>query len=179
VRRAVCLVPDARDEAGARRGVCTRVGQQLGVPPDTLRGWVHRAEIDEGGRPGTRTDEHSRLVALEREVRELRRANAIVKAASAFFAAEPDRPLSRLSSSSMITRKNLGSSRPAGTCRSPRKPITRRGPGNRRYNRLPTKAQRSVSTRSIRQTTAFMGFGKFTPNCVGRAARLPASRLSG
>ena len=94
-RRAVRLVLDARDEAGGRRGVCTRVGQQLGVPPDTLRGWVHRAEINEGARPGTMTDEHARLVALEREVRELRRANAIVKAAAVFLTAEPDRPLSR------------------------------------------------------------------------------------
>ena len=94
-RRAVRLVLDVRDEAGGRRGVCTRVGQQLGVPPDTLRGWVHRAEINEGVRPGTTTDEHARLVALEREVRELRRANAILKAASAFFAAELDRPLNR------------------------------------------------------------------------------------
>ena len=94
-RRAVRLVLDARDEAGGRRGVCTRVGQQLGVPPDTLRGWVHRAEINEGARPGTTTGEHARLVALEQEVRELRRANAIVKAASAFFAAELDRPLNR------------------------------------------------------------------------------------
>jgi transposase len=83
-RRAVRLVLDARDEAGGRRGVCTRVGQQLGVPPDTLLGWVHRAEINEGARPGTTTDEHARLVVSEREVRELRRANAILKAASAF-----------------------------------------------------------------------------------------------
>ena len=94
-RRAVRLVLDARDDAGGRRGVCTRVGQQLGVPPDTLRGWVQRAEINEGARPGTTTDEHARLVALEREVRELRRANAILKAASAFFAAELNRSQSR------------------------------------------------------------------------------------
>jgi transposase len=94
-QRAVRLVLDARDDVGGRRGVCTRVGQQLGVPPDTLRGWVQRAEINEGGRPGTTTDEHVRLVALERENRELRRANAILKAASVFFAAELDRPLSR------------------------------------------------------------------------------------
>ncbi len=84
-RRAVRLVLDARDDAGGRRGVCTRVGQQLGVPPDTLRGWVHRAEINEGARPGTTTDEHVRLVELERENRELRRANTILKAASTFF----------------------------------------------------------------------------------------------
>jgi len=71
------------------------VGQQLGVPPDALRGWVQRAEINEGVRPGTMTEEHARLGALERENRELRRANAILKAASAFFAAELDRPQSR------------------------------------------------------------------------------------
>ena len=94
-RRAVRLVLDARDESGGRRGVCTRVGQQLGVPPDTLRGWVQRAEINEGARAGTTTDQHARLVEVERENRELRRANAILKAASAFFAAELDRPQSR------------------------------------------------------------------------------------
>ena len=94
-RRAVRLVLDARDDTGGRRGVCTRVGQQLGVPPDTLRGWAQRAEINEGARPGTTTDEHVRLVELERENRELRRANAILKAASAFFAAELDRLQSR------------------------------------------------------------------------------------
>ena len=94
-QRAVRHVLDARDDAGGRRGVCTRVGQQFGVPPDTLRGWVQRAEINEGARPGTATDEHARLVALEREVRELRRANAILKAASAFFAAELNRSQSR------------------------------------------------------------------------------------
>jgi transposase len=71
--RAVHLVLDSRDEAGGRRGVCTRIGQQLGVPPDTLRGWVQRAEIDDGARPGTTTSEHARMVELDRENRELRR----------------------------------------------------------------------------------------------------------
>jgi len=48
--RAVRLVLAARDEDGGRRGACTRVGQQLGISPDTLCGWVQRAEIDEGSR---------------------------------------------------------------------------------------------------------------------------------
>ncbi|MEV8339681.1 transposase [Leucobacter sp. NPDC077196] len=90
--RAIRLVLDARDESGGRRGVCTRVGQQLGIPSDTLRGWVQRAEVDEGARPGVTTDEKARVAALEREVKELRRANAILRSASAFFAAELDRP---------------------------------------------------------------------------------------
>nr|WP_198165883.1 transposase [Agromyces laixinhei] len=91
--RAIRLVMDSRDTNGSRRGACTRVGQ-LGIPTDTLRGWV-RAEIDEGVRPGTTTDDAARLVELERENRELRRANAILRSASAFFAAELDRPQSR------------------------------------------------------------------------------------
>lgn len=58
--RAVRLVLDARDEQGGRRGVCTRVGHQLGIPSDTLRGWVQRAEIDAGDRPGVATDDQTR-----------------------------------------------------------------------------------------------------------------------
>lgn len=93
--RAVRLVLDARDQDGGRRGACSRIGQQLGIPADTLRGWVQRAEVDQGLRPGTTTDDATRLAELERENRELRRANAILKSASAFFAAELDRPSSR------------------------------------------------------------------------------------
>lgn len=93
--RAVRLVLDARDETGGRRGACTRVGQQLGIPADTLRGWVQRSEVDAGTRPGTTTEDAARLADLEREVRELRRANAILRSASAFFAAELDRPQHR------------------------------------------------------------------------------------
>ncbi|XUK64618.1 hypothetical protein ABMA10_21835 [Plantibacter sp. RU18] len=93
--RAVRLVFEARDADGGRRGVCTRIGRQLGVPSDTLRGWVQRAEVDGGLRSGTSTDTAVRLVEVEREVRELRRANAILRSASAFFAAELDRPHSR------------------------------------------------------------------------------------
>jgi transposase len=59
---------------------------------ETLRGWVSRAEVDAGQRPGITSDTAARLAELERENRELRRANAILKSASAFFAAELDRP---------------------------------------------------------------------------------------
>ena len=93
--RAVRLVFEARGGPGGDRGACTRIGQQLGIPSDTLRGWVTRAEIDSGTRPGTTTDEAARLVELEKENRELRRANAILRSASAFFAAELDRPHNR------------------------------------------------------------------------------------
>jgi transposase len=72
-----------------------RVGEQLGIVPDSLRNWVQRARVDAGDKPGLTTDERARLLQLERENRELRRANAILKSASAFFAAELDRPSPR------------------------------------------------------------------------------------
>ena len=74
---------------------CKRVGEQLGIIPDTLRNWVQRQRIDTGDAPGLTTDERARLRELEREVKELRRANGILKTASAFFAAELDRPSAR------------------------------------------------------------------------------------
>ena len=61
----------------------------------TLRGWVSQAEVDGGLRPGTTTSDAERIAELERENRELRRANHILKTASAFFAAELDRPTSK------------------------------------------------------------------------------------
>jgi transposase len=91
--RAIRLVLDAKVEPGSGgKNVCRRIGEQLGINPETLRGWVSQAEIDAGSRPGTSTDTAARLAELERENRELRRANAILKSASAFFAAELDRP---------------------------------------------------------------------------------------
>lgn len=93
--RAVRLVTEARGGPGGDRGACSRIGQQLDIPSDTLRGWVQRSEIDSGTRPGTTTDYAARLIELERENRELRRANAILRSASAFFAAELDRPHNR------------------------------------------------------------------------------------
>jgi transposase-like protein len=90
--RAIRLVMDAKSEGDRARMACRRIGEQLGIPTDTLRGWVQQVEIDGGLKPGVTTDDQTRLVELEREVRELRRANAILKAASAFFAAELDRP---------------------------------------------------------------------------------------
>jgi transposase len=83
---------DARKDPATRPNACRRIGEQLGINPETLRGWVVQAEIDEGQRPGVTTTDAERIAALERDNRELRRANAILKSASAFFAAELDRP---------------------------------------------------------------------------------------
>jgi transposase len=90
--RAIRLAVDARKDPASRPGACRRIGEQLGINPETLRGWVSQAEVDAGTRPGTSTVESARVAELERENRELRRANSILRTASTFFAAELDRP---------------------------------------------------------------------------------------
>jgi transposase len=96
--RAIRLVRDLVDDGDGTitvTGACRRVGEQLGINTDTLRNWVKEVRVDAGQEPGLSTGEKARIAALEREVRELRRANAILKTASAFFAAELDRPQPR------------------------------------------------------------------------------------
>ena len=88
--RAVRMVQETNKETGQRHGVVTRVSLQLGIGSETLRHWVKQAEVDSGQRPGTMTEERQRIAELEREVRELRRANEILKAATSFFARELD-----------------------------------------------------------------------------------------
>jgi transposase len=93
--RAVKMVLEIRERDGKGQGELARVARQLGVHPEALRGWVKQAEIDGGAQPGTTTDDKKRIAELEREVRELRRANDILKAASAYFARELDPRLPR------------------------------------------------------------------------------------
>jgi transposase len=88
--RAVRMVQQTIQESGERFGVITKVARQLGIGTESLRSWVRQDEIDGGQRPGTSTQDKERITALEREVRELRRANEILRSASAFFAAELD-----------------------------------------------------------------------------------------
>jgi transposase len=87
--RATRMAIDARRDPATSRGAIKRVADQLGVHPEALRNWVRQAEVDGGLRPGTTTEESSRLAELERENRELRRANTILRQASAFFASMP------------------------------------------------------------------------------------------
>jgi transposase len=93
--RAVRMVLETIEQTGERFGVITRVAQQLGIGTESLRSWVRQAEVDGGRRPGVTSQERRRIAELEREVRELRRANEILKAASAFFARELDPRLPR------------------------------------------------------------------------------------
>ena len=90
--QAVRLVRQLRAELGTDHGTVKRVAGQLGYGVESVRAWVRQADIDDGERPGTTTADRQRIKELEQEVRELRRVNAILKSASAFFAAELDRP---------------------------------------------------------------------------------------
>lgn len=89
--RAVRMVFEHQDEHESQWAAICSIANQFGVSHETLRKWVRRAEVDDGLRPGLTTEERERLKVLERENRELRRANEILKSASAFFAAELDR----------------------------------------------------------------------------------------
>ena len=93
--RAVRMVFEHQDEHPSQWAAICSIAHKFGVSAETLRKWVRRAEIDAGSRPGLTSDERERLKSLEREVRELRRANEILKSAAAFFAAELDRRPSR------------------------------------------------------------------------------------
>lgn len=90
--RAMRLVAEARKEDPelSLNAAVTRIGQRVGVNPDTLRGWCKQATIDAGERPGTTTSDATRIKQLETENRELKRANEILLAASSFFARELD-----------------------------------------------------------------------------------------
>ena len=90
--RAVRMVFEHEKDYPSRWATLVSIAGKIGCTPETLRSWVQRVEVDQGQRPGTTTDERERIKALEKEVKELRRANDILRKASAFFAqAELDR----------------------------------------------------------------------------------------
>ena len=94
VERAVRMVFDAKDQYPSQWAAIESIAHKIGCTAETLRRWVRQGERDRGEREGRTTAEAQRVKELEREVRELRRANEILKLASAFFAqAELDRRL--------------------------------------------------------------------------------------
>jgi transposase len=94
--RAVRLVAEHRGEYETEYAAIRSVAAKLGISTaETLRKWVRQAEVDGGRRPGVTSEESAEIRRLRQENAELRRANEILKAASAFFAAEPGRPQSR------------------------------------------------------------------------------------
>ena len=91
--RAVRLVFDHQGEYDSQWAAITSIAGKVGCSPESLRKWIRQAERDSGKRDGVTTDERTRMKDLERENRELRRANEILRKASAYFAqAELDRP---------------------------------------------------------------------------------------
>lgn len=94
-QRALRMLQEALPEHDSEYAAIRHVGAKLGVGPETLRKWHRRAEVDSGVRPGVSSEELAEIGRLKRENAELRRSNEILKAASAFFAAELDRPTTR------------------------------------------------------------------------------------
>jgi len=94
--RAVRLVAEHRREYETEYAAIRSIASKLGIAtPESLRKWIRQAEVDAGQRPGVSSEESAEVRKLRAEVKELRRANEILRAASAFFAAELDRPLTR------------------------------------------------------------------------------------
>ena len=94
--RAVRMVLEHRADYPTEWAAMKSIAAKLGIgTAESLRTWVRRAEVDAGTRPGVSTSESEQIARLKRENAELRRANEILKAASAFFAAELDRPQPR------------------------------------------------------------------------------------
>ena len=92
IERAVRMVFDAKDQYPSQWAAIESIAAKIGCTAQTLSNWVRQAERDAGKRPGLTTDERERLKALERENRELKQANEILRKASAYFAqAELDR----------------------------------------------------------------------------------------
>ena len=112
--RAVRMALERMSETGERHGAVVRVAGQLGIGTESLRRWVIQAEIDRGSKAGLTTEERERMKELERENRELRRANEILKSAAALFGAELDRRSTRRPPTSTRTAPPTGSSRSAG-----------------------------------------------------------------
>ncbi|OBA41286.1 transposase [Gordonia sp. 852002-51296_SCH5728562-b] len=88
--RAVKMVLDHLGEYRSVYAACQVIGPKLGIGPESLRVWVRQAQVDAEQAPGVTTAEHQRIKDLEREVRDLKEANEILKAASIFFARELD-----------------------------------------------------------------------------------------
>ena len=93
--RALRMVEESLPEHETEFAAMTKVATKLGISPEAIRRWKRQNEVDSGLRPGLSSQEHDEVRRLRRENAELRRANEILKSASAFFAAELDRPTTK------------------------------------------------------------------------------------
>lgn len=94
-QRALRMLQECSSDYESEFDAMRHVASRLGMSPEALRRWKRQAEIDGGTRPGMSSEEHAEVKRLKREVAELKRANEILRTASAFFAAELDRPTPR------------------------------------------------------------------------------------
>ena len=136
--RFVRLVQEHTTEHGSQWAAIAAIAPKAGCTTETLRRWVRQAERDAGQRAGLTSDERAELKRLQREVVELKRANEILKKASAYFAqAELDRRGKEWWRSSPTTARPMGASRSAASCRSPhrRTPVTAPATAIRRNDR--------------------------------------------
>lgn len=150
-QRAVRMVVEAQGQHNSQWAAIESIAAKIGCMAETLRRWVRQHERDTGQREGLTTAEAQRIRDLERENRELRKANEIFKLASAFFARTEldDRIKSwRPSSTSIVSA--LGSSRPAAACSSPRRRTgaMQRGSAIRRCARFVPRVTRDSCLRS-------------------------------
>ena len=110
---AVRMVRSLRAETGSEHGTVKRVADQLGYGVESVRQWVRQADVDDGHAPGVSTEENTRVRQLEQEVRELRRANEILKRAASFFgAARP--PTSQIAAFIEASLDDVVAGRPLG-----------------------------------------------------------------
>src|SRR5215211_3747456 len=144
--RAVRMVFEHQDQHPSQWAAICSIAAKFGISHETLRNWVRRAETDDGLRPGLTSDERERLKTLEREVRELRRANEILKSAAAFFGAE------------------LG-------CRSPRPATTRPHADPPRPEPCATDSSRRRSATSMPSTSASTAPARSGASCTARGSR--------
>ncbi len=154
--RAVRMVVEHERDYASQWEAIRSIAEKIGCSPESLRKWLRRTEVDSGLRDGVTSDERARMKDLEKENRELRRANEIIRKASAYFAqAELDRRPSCWWSSSTTTETSTGSSRSAVFCRSPRRLTTNRKP------------DRPIQLGCLRDGFAMLGFVKRS-NASGR-----------
>src|SRR5690606_6127129 len=136
--RAVRMVMESEGDHDSQWAAIRSIASKIDCTPETLRTWVRQAERDAGKRAGLTTSERDRLRELERENRELKRANEILRKASVYFVqAELDRRQRTEWRSTTSIVGSTGSSRSAGFCRSPRRPTSSSGgePCSRRRSR--------------------------------------------